>query len=130
MFRFRSHLDQNYINKPQGVELKINSPLLASPGNSSGNAETAKFRFNPQESKYAAGGLMFQGLYPSGRFVQTGYQDIEISTTNYYGGSYGSAPQWGGLPTGSTGTPAEEMLQMLADGFTWDEIWQSIGLTE
>ena len=29
-----------------------------------------------------------------------------------------------------TGTPAEEMLQMLADGFTWDEIWQSIGLTE
>ena len=29
-----------------------------------------------------------------------------------------------------TGTPAEEMLQMLADGFTWDEIWQTIGLTE
>jgi hypothetical protein len=29
-----------------------------------------------------------------------------------------------------TGTPAEEMLQMLADGFTWDEIWQLIGLTE
>ena len=29
-----------------------------------------------------------------------------------------------------TGTPAEEMLQMLADGFTWDEIWQTIGLTD
>jgi hypothetical protein len=29
-----------------------------------------------------------------------------------------------------TGTPAGEMLQMLADGFTWDEIWQSIGLTQ
>ena len=29
-----------------------------------------------------------------------------------------------------TGTPAEEMLQMLADGFTWDEIWQLTGLTE
>jgi hypothetical protein len=29
-----------------------------------------------------------------------------------------------------TGTPAEEMLQMLADGFTWDEIWQMIGLTD
>ena len=29
-----------------------------------------------------------------------------------------------------TGTPAEEMLHMLADGFTWDEIWQTIGLTE
>jgi len=29
-----------------------------------------------------------------------------------------------------TGIPAEEMLQMLADGFTWDEIWQMIGLTE
>ena len=29
-----------------------------------------------------------------------------------------------------TGTPAEEMLGMLADGFTWDEIWQTIGLTE
>ena len=29
-----------------------------------------------------------------------------------------------------TGTPAEEMLQMLADGFTWDEIWGLIGLTE
>jgi len=28
------------------------------------------------------------------------------------------------------GTPAEETLQMLADGFTWDEIWQVIGLTE
>jgi len=28
------------------------------------------------------------------------------------------------------GTPAEEMLQMLADGFTWDEIWQLVGLTE
>lgn len=29
-----------------------------------------------------------------------------------------------------TDTPAEEMLQMLADGFTWDQIWQMIGLTE
>jgi hypothetical protein len=29
-----------------------------------------------------------------------------------------------------TGTPAEDMLQMLADDFTWDEIWQLIGLTE
>lgn len=29
-----------------------------------------------------------------------------------------------------TGTSAEEMLQMLADGFTWDEIWQVTGLTE
>jgi hypothetical protein len=29
-----------------------------------------------------------------------------------------------------TGTPAEEMLQMLADDFTWDEIWLMIGLTE
>lgn len=29
-----------------------------------------------------------------------------------------------------TGTPAEEMLQMLATGFTWEEIWQSIGLTD
>jgi len=29
-----------------------------------------------------------------------------------------------------TGTPAEEMLQMLADGFTWDEIWGLVGLTE
>lgn len=28
------------------------------------------------------------------------------------------------------GTPAEEMLGMLADGFTWYEIWQLIGLTE
>ncbi|MGD8403216.1 MAG: hypothetical protein PVJ21_06125 [Anaerolineales bacterium] len=29
-----------------------------------------------------------------------------------------------------TGTPTEEMLQMLADDFTWDEIWLMIGLTE
>ena len=29
-----------------------------------------------------------------------------------------------------TGTPADEMLQMLAGGFTWDEIWQIIGLTD
>jgi hypothetical protein len=29
-----------------------------------------------------------------------------------------------------TDTSAEEMLQMLADGFTWDEIWQLVGLTE
>jgi len=29
-----------------------------------------------------------------------------------------------------TDVPVEEMLQMLADGFTWDEIWQMIGLTE
>jgi hypothetical protein len=29
-----------------------------------------------------------------------------------------------------TGTLAEEMLQMLADGFTWEEIWQLTGLTE
>jgi len=29
-----------------------------------------------------------------------------------------------------TGTPAEEMLQMLAAGFTWEEIWQLVGLTE
>jgi hypothetical protein len=27
-------------------------------------------------------------------------------------------------------TPAEEMLQMLADGFTWDEIWLFVGLTD
>lgn len=29
-----------------------------------------------------------------------------------------------------TGSPAGEMLKMLAAGATWDEIWQSIGLTE
>ena len=29
-----------------------------------------------------------------------------------------------------TGMPAEGMLQMLVDGFTWDEIWQQVGLTE
>ena len=28
-----------------------------------------------------------------------------------------------------TEVSAEEMLKMLADGFTWDEIWQIIGLT-
>jgi len=28
-----------------------------------------------------------------------------------------------------TGTSADDMLKMLADGFTWDEIWQTIGLT-
>ena len=28
-----------------------------------------------------------------------------------------------------TDTSADEMLQMLADGFTWDEIWQLVGLT-
>ncbi len=27
-----------------------------------------------------------------------------------------------------TDTPAEEMLQMLADGFTWEEIWFVVGL--
>jgi len=29
-----------------------------------------------------------------------------------------------------TETPADEMLQMLADGFTWEEIWQLVGLTD
>ena len=29
-----------------------------------------------------------------------------------------------------TGTSTEEMLQMLADGFSWDEIWQLVGLTD
>ena len=29
-----------------------------------------------------------------------------------------------------TGTPAEEMLQMLVDGFSWEEIWQIIELTD
>lgn len=29
-----------------------------------------------------------------------------------------------------TEVPAEEMLTMLADDWTWDEIWQVIGLTE
>lgn len=28
-----------------------------------------------------------------------------------------------------TGTPAEEMLEMLAEGLSWEEIWQVIGLT-
>jgi hypothetical protein len=28
-----------------------------------------------------------------------------------------------------TGSPSEDMLQMLADGSTWEEIWQSVGLT-
>ena len=28
-----------------------------------------------------------------------------------------------------TGSPAEDMLQMLANGSTWEEIWQSVGLT-
>ncbi len=27
-------------------------------------------------------------------------------------------------------TSAQEMLQMLADGFTWDEIWQLMGLMD
>ena len=29
-----------------------------------------------------------------------------------------------------TDTSADEMLQMLADGFTWEEIWQLVGLTD
>ena len=29
-----------------------------------------------------------------------------------------------------TGTPAEEMLVMLAEGFTWEEIWLVVGLIE
>jgi hypothetical protein len=29
-----------------------------------------------------------------------------------------------------TETPAVEMLQMLADDFTWEEIWQLVGLTD
>jgi hypothetical protein len=29
-----------------------------------------------------------------------------------------------------SGTPAQEMLVMLADGFSWEEIWQVVGLTE
>jgi hypothetical protein len=29
-----------------------------------------------------------------------------------------------------TGVLAEELLEMLADGFSWDEIWRVIGLTE
>ena len=29
-----------------------------------------------------------------------------------------------------TGTPADEMLKMLAGGSSWDEIWQQIGLTD
>lgn len=29
---------------------------------------------------------------------------------------------------GLTGEPAEEMLQMLADGLTWDDIWLLVGL--
>ena len=29
-----------------------------------------------------------------------------------------------------TGTPAEEMLQMLANGASWEEIWGFIGLTD
>lgn len=28
-----------------------------------------------------------------------------------------------------TDTSADEMLKMLADGFSWDEIWQLVGLT-
>lgn len=29
-----------------------------------------------------------------------------------------------------TDTSADEMLQLLADGLAWDEIWQSMGLTD
>lgn len=29
-----------------------------------------------------------------------------------------------------TDTPADEMLKMLADGFSWEEIWQLVGLTD
>jgi len=29
-----------------------------------------------------------------------------------------------------TDASADEMLKMLADGFTWDEIWQLVGLTD
>jgi hypothetical protein len=29
-----------------------------------------------------------------------------------------------------TDTSASDMLQMLADGLTWDEIWQSVGVTD
>jgi len=29
-----------------------------------------------------------------------------------------------------SGVPVEDTLQMLADGFNWEEIWQLLGLTE
>ncbi|MEJ5224084.1 MAG: hypothetical protein WHV44_06465 [Anaerolineales bacterium] len=29
-----------------------------------------------------------------------------------------------------TGVPAEDLLAMLASGMTWEDIWQSIGLTD
>jgi len=88
------------VNKPERTEFRIASPLLGG-GSGGGSAAVKALSFNAPTA-YGSGAFIFSGNYPSGRPVQTGYQKIDFTVTNFYPGKYAFVSNWGGMPTGST----------------------------
>lgn len=99
--------DSALVLRPNRTDVKVASPLFGSGGSSNGFAALGSFQFNPPGG-YGAGAMLFSGAYPSGRTVKTGYQDVDLTFTNYYSGEYAFVANWGGMPTGSTGVLASE----------------------
>jgi len=93
--------------KPDRTELRVASPLLGGGGGGGGTAAVKALNFNAPTS-FGSGAFIFNGVYPSGRTVQTGYQKIDFSFTNFYPGKYAFVANWGGMPTGSTAVLSTE----------------------
>ncbi|MCP4155948.1 MAG: hypothetical protein GY757_49955, partial [bacterium] len=91
--------------RPEYSTLKIASPLLGAAG-------TGKEMFFNSPAKYGVGGVMLKGNYPSGRPVQTGYQSVTVTASNYYPAEYATSARWGGIPTGTTGAASAELAYL------------------
>jgi RHS repeat-associated protein len=98
--------NNSLVLKPDRTQLKVASPLLGG-GTGGGSAVVKALNFNAPAS-YGSGAFIFSGVYPSGRTVQTGYQKIDFSFTNFYPGKYAFVANWGGMPTGSTAVLSTE----------------------
>ena len=107
VLRLRYHIDEQLVNRPERVGFSAASPLLstsrlaatsASEPAMSGRTGGMGFHFNPSSGRYGLGGLILGGLYPSGRYAATGYQEVTFRYSHYYPGNYATTPGWGGLP--------------------------------
>jgi len=98
--------DNAFVDTPLKTTFSTSSPLVANTGGGIGTAAVKAFSFNPPSNKYGMGSLYLSGLYPSGRFVKTGYNNVKFTVTNYYAGEYALVSSWGGMPSGSTGVSA------------------------
>lgn len=125
-------------------------PLVASPGEAVPSApvdkpepaETAQDTATPVLPAATAGGenlpptsgpdCLGEGINPIASAIAADYETTSYAEvmTWFCNGAEFEDILTALLTEELTGVPAEELLVMLADGFSWDEIWQVIGLTE